>query len=168
MAGATVALAAVMATAFAVTDDSASQGEDRSAPKVTSTPTGEAGPPRGAGQSETATTPAPAQPSDRSASVGTAPVRSASAGTAPDDQPGDGIPSASHGPTRRSAVDAATHGSAATTAPTTPRATDSPAAATKDSAAPRTPHSPPGQAKKAEKATKKAQETTAEEATAER
>ncbi|MFJ9200634.1 serine/threonine-protein kinase [Streptomyces flaveolus] len=178
VAGATVALAAVMATAFAVTDDSGSQGEDRSAPKVTSTPTGEAGPPRGAGQSETATTPAPAQPSDRSAfagtapdrsaSVGTAPVGSAPAGTAPDDTPGDGIPSTSHGPTRRSAVDAATHGSAATTAPTTPRATDSPAAETKDSAAPRTPHSPPGQAKKAEKATKKAQETTAEEATAER
>jgi hypothetical protein len=160
VAGATVALAAVMATAFAVTDDSAPQGEDRSAPKVTSGPTAEAGAPRGAGPSETATTPAPAQPSDRGASVG----------TSPDDTPGDEIPPASHGPHRQSAVDAAApHGSPATTAPATPPATDSPTAAPKDSGAPQTQRRPPGHAKKAEKAeraTKKAQETTAEETTA--
>ncbi|MEU6103588.1 serine/threonine-protein kinase [Streptomyces flaveolus] len=173
VAGATVALAAVMATAFAVTDDSAPQGEDRSAPKVTSAPSGEADPPGGAERPESATTPAPAQSSGHSASAGTPPVHSASAGTPPDDTPGDGIPSASHGPNRPSAerpsaVDAATHGSSATTTPTAPRATDSPSAATEDSAAPWPQHSPPGQAKKTERATKKAQETMAEETTAER
>ncbi|MER7721258.1 protein kinase [Streptomyces flaveolus] len=167
VAGATVALAAVMATAFAVTDDSAPRGEDRSAPRVTSAPTEEAGTSHvGAGPSETATTPAPAQPSDRGVSVG----------TSPDDIRGGEIPSASHGPNRQSAVDAATHGSPATTAPTAlPPATDSPTAAPKDSAAPPTQRRPPGHAKKAEKAekaerkaTKRAQETMAEEPAAER
>jgi serine/threonine protein kinase len=139
VAGATVALAAVMATAFAVTDDSAPQGDERSAPKTTSAPTGEASPPHGAARSEAATTPAPAQSPEHSASVG----------TLADDTPGDEVRSASHGPTRESAADAATRGSAPTTA-------------TRDSAATQTRHRPPGHAKKAEKAGKKQEKAAAE------
>ncbi|MFD3731260.1 protein kinase [Streptomyces sp. NPDC058632] len=158
VAGATVALAAVMATAFAVSDDSAPPDDDRSATRATSAPTGKSDPPGSAGQKEAATTSAAAPPSDHSASVG----------TLPDDVPGQSAGPASHGPNHRSAIDAATHSSAARTAQATPSDTDTPVAATQGGAATEAPHRPPGRAKKTEKAENKAQQKEAKKTAGER
>lgn len=152
VAGATVALAAVMATAFAVTDDSAPPGDDRSATRATnaptgSAPTGKADPPGSAGQKEAATPSAAAPSSDRSASVG----------TLPDDVPGQSVGPALPGPNRRSANDAAAHSSAAKTPHTAPSDTGTSVATTQGGAASETSHRPPGQAQKEEKAESKAQ-----------
>ncbi|MFG3157800.1 protein kinase [Streptomyces sp. NPDC048219] len=140
VAGATVALAAVMATAFVATDHSASQGESRTRPDVTSAAPESSGSPSGAARSHPPASSAPAQSSDGGASAGP--------------PSGDDLRPASHGPDREPGVDAASRAAAAdTTAPGAPRATDPPAPATKDTTAPDTPR-PPGQAKKAKKTEK--------------
>ncbi|MFE7815254.1 protein kinase [Streptomyces sp. NPDC057433] len=156
-AGATVALAAVMATAFAVTDDSAPPGDDRSATRATSTPTGKPDPPESTGRKEAAT-PSAEAPSDHSTS----------ADTPPDDIPGQSAGPASPGPNRRSATDAATHTSAAKTAQAAPSHTDTPLETPQGGAATGPPHQPPGQAKEAGNAKSKAQQKAARKAATER
>ncbi|MFG2320176.1 serine/threonine-protein kinase [Streptomyces tendae] len=69
VAGVTVALVAAMTAALTGIDDSAPQGDGRSATKTTSAPTGDANPPRTTRQTEAATPSAARTPSsDRSAS----------------------------------------------------------------------------------------------------
>ncbi|MFI8306245.1 protein kinase [Streptomyces sp. NPDC085927] len=184
VAGATVALAAVMATAFAVTDDSAPPGDDRSATRAASAPTGEPDPPGNAGQkgddrSTTRATNAPTGKPDPSGSAGqkeaattsaAAPPsdHNASAGTPPDDVPGQSVGPTSPGPNHTSANDTATPSSAAKTTQAAPSDTDTPGSATPGDAATETPHRPPGQAKKTEKAGSKAQQKEAKKTAAER
>ncbi|PWI04928.1 serine/threonine protein kinase [Streptomyces sp. NWU339] len=190
VAGATVALAAVMATAFAVTDDSAPPADDRSAPSATSAPTGKPDPPGSAGQKKAART-STASSSDPSTAAGTPPDSappgsagqkeaartsaaasssdpSTAAGTPPDHAPGQSSGHTSPGPNHGSADEAATPGSAATTAQTTPSGTDTPVTATPGDAATETPHRPPGQAKKTEKAESEAQQGETEKTATER
>ncbi|MBL3671682.1 protein kinase [Streptomyces sp. M2CJ-2] len=185
VAGASVALAAVMATAFAVTDDSAPPGDDRSAIRATSAPTGKPDPPGSAGQKEAARTSAAAPSSDPSASAGALPDSappgsagqkeaartsaaapssdpSTSAGTPPDDVPGQSTGPASPGPNHRSADDPAKTEQAA------PSDTDTSGAATPGDAATGTPHRPPGQAEKTEKAESTAPQKEAEKTATER
>nr|WP_223887041.1 serine/threonine-protein kinase [Streptomyces viridosporus] len=184
VAGATVAVAAVMATAFAVTDASAPPSDDRSAAKATSAPTGKPDPsdsagqkvddrsaargtgglagkpdsPGGAGREKAARAPATTPSSDHIPSVG----------ALPGDVPGQSVGPTPHGPGHTSAVDTATPGSATKTARATPSGTDTSAAATPGGTATEAPHRPPGQAKKTEKAENKAQQEQAEKTGTER
>ncbi|MFD9396652.1 protein kinase [Streptomyces sp. NPDC060000] len=156
--GATAALAAVMATTLAVTDNSAPQGNDRSGSRAASAPNVQTDPPGSTGHGE-ATTPSTATPpSDHSPSIGALPT----------DAPGQSLQPASHDLNHKRAVDAATHTSAAKTTQTTPRDTDTPAAATQGGTTTETPHRPPGQAKKSETAEDKAQQKKAKKTATER
>ncbi|MFD0213975.1 protein kinase [Streptomyces hirsutus] len=191
VAGATVALAAVMATAFAVTDDSAPPGDDRSATRATNAPTGKSDPPDGAGQKEAATTSAAAPPSDHSTSAGTLPDsdppdgagqkeaattsaaappsdHSTSVGTLPNDVPGQSAGPTSRGPNHSSANNAATPSSTAKTEQTAPGETDTTGAATPGGTATESPHRPPGRTKKAEETESEAQQKEAEKTATER
>ncbi|MGW0336503.1 protein kinase domain-containing protein [Streptomyces sp. NPDC003011] len=147
VAGATVALAAVMATALSVTGDSAPQGSDRSTPRATSAPTGEADPPGGTGQQ--GTDPAGTPSSDRDAA----------AGAPSGDAAGHSGRSASQDPSRTAAIDVAARDSAPETRQAAPSETDTPTATTRSGpTAGSLERQPPGQAEKAEKAEKKAQQ----------
>ncbi|WP_413756380.1 protein kinase domain-containing protein [Streptomyces sp. MMBL 11-3] len=140
--GATAALAVVMATAFAVTDDSAPRGDERNATRATGSPSvrTDSAERDGAGD-EAAAVPPTASPSDRGASVGTL---SDTAGR-------------SARPDPRS-TDPATAGGATRTAPPVPSGTDALTAVARDDAATKDPNRPPGRLKKAEKGAKKAAE----------
>ncbi|MET7685900.1 protein kinase [Streptomyces sp. NPDC005423] len=138
VAGAGVALAAVMATAFAVTDNAGSHGKDESRTRVTSSAAGKSQSPGGGGAVEkkaaTASTGTPASAAGDAAGspAGDAPDPSGSA------VDGQNITAATHSPTAsvRTPSDTAT---AATTA-----------AAEQSSTTAETTHQPPGQAKKTE------------------
>jgi hypothetical protein len=143
LAGATVTLTAVMATALSVTDDAASPGDDRSAAEVAGAPTDEAAPPLTAQQKEAAAPSADAAPSTD---------RGASAGSLSDEGTGRPAPSSSHGTERASGIGAATRDSAPSTDRTTPGSTEQRPAATENGTAGDGPNHPPGQAKKTEKA----------------
>ncbi|MEU1217344.1 protein kinase [Streptomyces sp. NPDC005791] len=135
MAGATIALAAVTATALSVTGSSAPQDNDRSATRATSTPTGEAEPSGSAGQKKSDTTSTAAPPSESAEGQTTHP--------------------GSHDPKRESAAAAAAHGSSDKATHVTPTP-DTSAATTQGGAPTAAPHGPPGQAKKAGEAANKA------------
>ncbi|MEU5756821.1 serine/threonine-protein kinase [Streptomyces sp. NPDC047829] len=138
VAGATVTIAAVMATALTFTDDSASQGNDQSATEITSSPTGETDAPHTAQQKEEAVPSATtAPPSDRSTS----------AGALPHDRPGRRIPS-----DYTFSIGSTTHDSAARTAEATPGDTSASPATTWNGKTDETPKRPPGLAKKTEEA----------------
>ncbi|MEU9059581.1 protein kinase [Streptomyces sp. NPDC048430] len=153
MAGTTVALAAVVATAFAVTGSSAPQDTDRSTTRASGAPTGT---PRASGDTgqRKAVTPSPAaRSSDHDAAVGTRPedtpglsVRSAS--PSPVGEPADSLSVRSSAPTAAPTV------STAPTAPITPSngSSSSAATTTPDATPTTTPHPPPGQATKTEAA----------------
>jgi eukaryotic-like serine/threonine-protein kinase len=139
--GATAALAVVMATAFAVSDNSASRGDDRNATRATGSPSvrtdGAEG--DGAGGREAAASPT-ASPLDRNASGGT--LRGDAGRSAGLDPRGPGGPSA----------DAAT-----ATAEPAPGDTDASATAGRDGATTKKPHQPPDQVEQAQKAAEKAE-----------
>ncbi|MFJ8653051.1 protein kinase [Streptomyces rochei] len=143
LAGATVTLTAVMATALSVTDDAASPGDDRSAAEVAGAPTDEAAPPLTAQQKEAAAPSADAAPSTD---------RGASAGSLSDEGTGRPAPSSSHGTERASGIGAATRDSAPSTDRTTPGSTEQRPAATENGTAGEGPNHAPGQAKKTERA----------------
>ncbi|AKZ53434.1 putative serine/threonine kinase [Streptomyces ambofaciens ATCC 23877] len=141
VATASVTLTAVMATALAVTDDSASSGNDRSATRVTSAPTEETDPPRTTQQKEAAAPSTDTAPS---------PARGASAGALPADGTGRRAASPSHGPGRATGIGTATHDFGTPTSQAAPSATgQSPA---RNGTPDKAPNRPPGQAKKTERA----------------
>ncbi|MDQ0791751.1 serine/threonine-protein kinase [Streptomyces sp. B1I3] len=169
IAGTTVALAAVMASAFVVTGNSTPQDSDRNAIRATSAPTAKTNTPGNAGQTKPATTSSAARSSDHSTSA-----------ALPDDAPGQSVRSASPGPDAESADGPGVHNSAAMTAqtaprgtstsasPTPPSGTSTSAAATQGTTATQQPHQPPGQAKKTEVAEDKAEHKKARPTTGER
>ena len=132
--GASVSLAAVMATALAVTDGSAPPGNDRNATRASSAPAVTTDSPDGTDRTET--TPSPAAPP----MGGDAPARTLSG-----DPAGQSGRPASHGPDRPPAI------AAATTAPAAPSETAEPATATLDGPTTKLAHEPPGLSRKAEK-----------------
>jgi serine/threonine protein kinase len=140
VAGATVALAAVMATAFAVTDDSAPSDDDRSATKATSAPVAKPDP-SGRGHNDAATTPAATPPSDGSASVR----------TRTDDVPGQGGAPASRGANDRSAADGTADDSATATTRSGAGDTDTFVGAPQGGSATKSPRGLPDQAKKTDR-----------------
>ncbi|MFE0872641.1 serine/threonine-protein kinase [Streptomyces rochei] len=144
LAGATVTLTAVMATALSVTDDAASPGNDRSAAEVAGAPTDEAAPPLTAHEKEAA---APSADAGRPSTD-----RGASAGSLSDESTGRPAPSSSPGTERASGIGAATRDSAPSTDRTTPGSTEQRPAATEDGTAGEGPNHAPGQAKKTERA----------------
>ncbi len=143
LAGATVTLTAVMATAFSVTDDSASPGDDRSATKVSGAPTEKTAPPLTAQQKEAAAPSAEAAPSTD---------RGASAGALPADGAGRRAPATSHGTERASGIGTTTHDAETPTAHITPSSREMSPAAPRNGTTDEAPNHPPGQAKKTEKA----------------
>ncbi|MGI5391930.1 protein kinase domain-containing protein [Streptomyces sp. CA-251251] len=157
LAGATVTLTAVMATALSVIDDSAAPADDRSATKVTGAPTEEGVPPRTAQRKEAATPSAEAAPSTD---------RGASAGALPAD--GSGRTAPSHGTERASGAALAPHDPGTPAAHTTPGSPEESPASTRNGTTDEAPNHAPGQAKKTEKTGGKGPHNRAEPSAAKR
>ncbi|MFD3613515.1 protein kinase [Streptomyces atroolivaceus] len=147
MAGATLAVAAVTATALSVTGSSPPQGNGGSANRATSTPAGEADPSGGVGQKKSDATSTAAPSSEPTASVGMLPGRTDGQTVHPDSQRSK----------KESATDAGAPSSSGKAGQTAPTGGTS-AATTRGGAPTARPHSPPGQAKKAGEVTNKAQQ----------
>ncbi|MDQ1039872.1 hypothetical protein QFZ75_006288 [Streptomyces sp. V3I8] len=140
VAGATAALAVVVATAFAVTDNSAPQGGDRNATRTTHSPSAKTDSADGGGAGEEEAASSAASPADHGAPAGTL--------------SGDAGQGVRPGP--RSASPRSVGGATATAEPA-PSDTDALTAATQEGAATAYPSGPPGQVKQAEKAEKRAE-----------
>lgn len=128
MAGTAVAVAAVAATAFAITGSSTPQDTGRNAPRASGAPAGTPEASGAAGQRKTVT-PSPGAPSSE---------QKAAVGTRPEDAPGASILSASPHPAGEPADRPGAHGSTSTAGPTTSTAPTAPTT----SKAPTTPSTP--------------------------
>ncbi|WP_260334405.1 serine/threonine-protein kinase [Streptomyces beigongshangae] len=134
--GATAALAAVVVTAFGVSDGSRPQDDGPSATRASTAPAPEADPSDGAARQEEGSASGAVPSPDRS---------SASPGTSSGAASAYSVRPSAAAPDRRSAVDTAPE------APVTPDGTAAPAAVAQEGTTTKTPRQPPGLAKKAEK-----------------